>query len=519
MSDEIKTNDTVEEVAETDVPETVETEEIVETLDNAEEVTEDVTEETSEDDAEKTAKPKKHPVYKINPKTGKKRLRGWLVALITIVTIIAVCTSAFFITLKVLADNLSESTIGDAPEKFGYAFENGNDVYTDYSEHFEQFKDEIEAGMAEDATDEEKVLAAWIIYRVASLADHKAPEKAKYTTGGGTATGDLTLAGNVHTVSGGLNMTSTYYTILDAEGNKYVAQEEYTQVPAGSVTASSDFLVSAGEPVLPMFLGFARRSIVTPDGTTTWAGKNESAVITAENVTGSFEDKADKYNVLTAAEAAEKAAVYERVYGEDWGDEYGLTAPDLSIHVINVNTIIPDSVVITEETGYNLKGLPVKYYAVAFDVDPTVIVAQGTDAEGNAYDIHATWYAEQLYLANAGLDFLNALGGYSLRYAELKVNMTVFTNGYIRTWSTDETWIMSADITSPDIPNFFKPAGAVLTSKNFSEETYCYDHDIIMQGFVNRWIGDSQHVGKPMSELPFASKLTGYEKQEYGQYR
>ena len=243
MSDEIKTNDTVEEVVETEIPETEDVaEETVETLDNAEEVTEDVAEETSEDDGETKAKPKKHPVYKINPKTGKKRLRGWLVALITIVTIIAVCTSAFFITLKVLADNLSDSTIGDAPEKFGLSFENGNDVYTDYSDHFEQFKDEIEAGMAEDATDEEKVLAAWIIYRIASMADYNAPEKAKYTTGGGTATGELTLAGNVHTVSGGLNMTSTYYTILDAQSKKYVAQEEFTQVPANSVTASSDFL-------------------------------------------------------------------------------------------------------------------------------------------------------------------------------------------------------------------------------------------------------------------------------------
>ena len=160
--------------------------------------------------------------------------------------------------------------------------------------------------------------------------------------------------------------------------------------------------------------------------------------------------------------------------------------------------------------------LPAK---VIFDVDVNAIVGQGVDAEGNTFDIHATWYAEQLYLANAGLDFLNSLGNYSLRYSELKVNMTVFDNGYIRTWSTDETWIMSANITHDLVVKLFGSASATLTSKNESSEVYCYNHDTIMQGFVNRWIGGNENVGMPMSELPFADKLAGYEAQEYGTYR
>ena len=62
-------------------------------------------------------------------------------------------------------------------------------------------------------------------------------------------------------------------------------------------------------------------------------------------------------------------------------------------------------------------------------------------------------------------------------------------------------------------------ASCTLTSKNFSTEAYCYDHDTIMQGFVNRWIGDSEFVNKPMEDLPFADELAGYEKEEYGTYR
>ena len=78
---------------------------------------------------------------------------------------------------------------------------------------------------------------------------------------------------------------------------------------------------------------------------------------------------------------------------------------------------------------------------------------------------------------------------------------------------------MSANITHDFVVNMFKKASATLTSKNASSEVYCYDHDTIMQGFVNRWIGDNENAGVPMSSLPFADKLAGYEKQEYGTYR
>ena len=102
MSDEIKTNDIVEETVETEVPET-------------EEVTEIDTAETT--DSKKKAK--KDAVFKINPKTGKKRLRGWLITLITIVTIIAVGTASVFIALEALSGGGTDSTLADAPLTFG----------------------------------------------------------------------------------------------------------------------------------------------------------------------------------------------------------------------------------------------------------------------------------------------------------------------------------------------------------------------------------------------------------------
>ena len=90
--------------------------------------------------------------------------------------------------------------------------------------------------------------------------------------------------------------------------------------------------------------------------------------------------------------------------------------------------------------------------------------------------------------------------------------MTVFENGYFRTWSTDETWAMTGKINQVELD-------VTLTSDNFSTEAHCYDHDMIMQGFVNRWIGDNASVGQPMSDLPFYEKLKGYTKEAYGTYR
>ena len=526
MADEIKTNEIVEEVEEVEKAEEIEETQATE-LDNEEEVSqddaqEDLLEEVADDAQPKKKKEKTKGAFYIDPKSGKKKMKKGLVALISIVTIIAVITCSVLIAIAAIRGKMQGSSLGDAPENFGLSFAGNNEVYTDYTDHFAQFEEEIEAGMAEDATDAEKVLAAYIIYRVASLSLHNAPEVAKYSTGGGRAEGILSMSKMFTeplSVGGGMDMTSTYYTIADGEGNKYIAQEEYTQFPEGAIFASEDYLVSIGEMFVPAFLAFARRSIVTPDGTVTWNGGSTSAVITEDGVTGKFNDSKSKYVAKTAEEVAEVASKYERPYGEDWGDDYGLKAPDLSIHVINLDTIIADTVVITEKYGEDVNGKMVKYYEVAFEVNPDAIIGKGTDAEGNEFDIHATYYAEQLYLANAGLDFLNALGEYSLRYTELKVNMTVFENGYIRSWSTDETWKMQANILHEGVVDACGDTTCVLTSACFSSEYYCYDHDTIMQGFVNRWFGASKYVNKPLEDLPFADKLAGYEAQEYGSYR
>lgn len=551
MSDEIKTNEIVDEVVENDVPETedvAETEEVKD-LDNAEDVTEDVTEETlqpeevaeeSADDADSKKKKKKDLVFKINPKTGKKQMRGWLIGLIVFVLVVVIAVSSVLIYVAQVGDSLSGSA-GRVPAPKGfdnedYAFDDAFYAkYEDYTEQLEGYEELLEKCLTvydpetkevvrePEATNEEKVLAAWILYRVASKADFYAPEKAKYSIGGGFAGGILKLPKMFKEdleVGGGMDMSSTYYTILDEQGNKYIAQEEYTQFPEGSITASDEDLIFWGEFGIPVLLAFARRGIVTPEKTVTWNGDNVSAKITEDGVTGDFVDKKGNYKTLTAQEQAEAEKVYKRVYGDDWGDEYGGKAPDLSIHVINTDTIIPESVVITAMSAKDADGKEIKIYNVKFDVDVYYVMDKGADGEaGTKDDVTPTWYAEQLYLANAGLGFLEGLGGYDLSYDKLSVTMEVFENGYIRSWTTDETWIMSADITHKDIVPICGVGNCKLTSQNYSEEYYTYDHDTIMQGFVNRWIGDSKNVEIPMSSLPFAEELAKYEKQEYGTYR
>ncbi|MBQ8178448.1 MAG: hypothetical protein IJ033_04565 [Clostridia bacterium] len=432
----------------------------------------------------------------------KKKLRKWEIALIVIAIIIALVGGGLlYIFWDVIFSKASNADLGPFPDNFGYFSDiNNYGIYKDYSEHFAQFEEEIQAGMAEDATDEEKALAAYIIYRVACLSNSTAPEYAKYTTGGGSATGDLVMGGSIQ-VGGSMKMTSTYYNIAAEEG-KYTAQEEYTQVPKGAITASEEGLAGIGELLINGLLPFARRSIVTPDETVTWNGDSKSSKITETGVTGTFEESEKSFTNKTAEQIAQEAK-YNRPYGEDWYDEYGLSSHDLSIHIINPQTIIPSTVKITEEIGSDLNGKNIKYYIVEFEVDTET--NRGTEQS-------ATYYAEQLYLANAPLDFLNELGGYSLYYSELKVNMTVFQNGYIRTWETDETWVMQANVNEVN-------ATCTLTSVNYSTEAYCYDHDTIMQGFVNRWIGDSEYVNKPMEDLPFYDELEGYEKEAYGTYR
>lgn len=450
----------------------------------------------------------------------KRKIKKWEIALIVIALIIALIGGgALYLFWDVIFSKATDSQFGAFPENFGYFNDiKKYDLYKDYSDHFAQFEEEIQRGMADDATDEEKVLAAYIIYRVACLTNATAPEYAKYTTGGGSATGDLKVNDTTAQVGGSMNMTSTYYTILDptetpqnvadlynGKVDKYVAQEEYTQIPKGGITASDEGLVDIGELFINMLLPFARRSIVTPEETITWNGDSKSSKITEENVTAKFDDKKKAFTTKTAEQIAEEAK-YNRPYGDDYYDEYGLNAHDISIHIINQETIIPSSVKITENVTNDLKGREVKYYEVEFEVDTET--NRGTE-------LSATYYAEQLYIANAPLEFLNNLGGYKLYYSNLKIKMGVFENGYMRTWATDETWIMQADVTAIEKMDI----SCILTSKNFSEEAYCYEHDTIMQGFVNRWIGDSEFVNKPIEDLPFYDKLADLEKEAYGTYR
>lgn len=450
-------------------------------------------------------------------KQNRKPKKGAIIAIILVAVLVALTGAGLlWFFWDAMFNPPENSDLGEYYGLFGYApdTESGTN-YVDYSERVASFSTEIESGMAEGAADEDKVLAAYILYRIACLSDATATMKAKYTIGSGNATGSIVVGqdGTPVEVGCSMNLTASYYNLkhpfpslpsVEEVNNKdlykgYEVSEEYTQIPAGAVTSSVDAFLSVGEVVLRGVLPFARKSIITPTHKAVWNGTQGSSVITPTGVTADFSSKTASFSIKTTEELEVQGV--QREYPEDWGDIYGLTAKDLSIHVINPNTIIPSSVVITKNIGSDVNGDNIDYYSVAFDVE--TVTGRGTPES-------ATYYAEQLYLSQAPTAFTDFLSGYNLYYSDLKVEMTVFENGYIRTWGTDETWVMSGNISE---------ISAVVTSQNDSTEAFCYDYDTIMQGFSNRYFGDNTEVNLPTSSLPFAGLLDGYPKEEYGTYR
>lgn len=406
-------------------------------------------------------------------KQKRKLKKGALIAIILVAVLVALTGAGLlWFFWDVMFNPAENSDLGEYYGLFGYAPDTEEETnYVDYSARFASFSTEIERGMGEGALDEDKALAAYIIYRIACLSDATSTMKAKYTIGSGNATGSIVVGegGTPVEVGCSMNLTASYYNLkhpfpsmpsIEEVNNLnlytgYEVSEEYTQIPAGAVTSSVEAFLSIGEVVLRGVLPFARRTIITPAHKVIWNGDQSSSVITPTGVTADFPNKTSNFSIKTTEELETQGVLRE--YPENWGDIYGLTAKDLSIHVINPDTIIPSSVVITKNIGSNVKGNNVDYYSVTFDVD--TVTGRGTESS-------ATYYAEQLYLSQAPTAFTDFLSGYNLYYSELKVEMTVFENGYIRTWGTDETWVMSGNISE---------ISAVVTSQNDSTEAYCYD--------------------------------------------
>lgn len=454
-----------------------------------------------------------------------KHARRWAITGITLLCLaVFVGSGLLYVFWNVIFDKSQNSDLGAYYGYFGYApdTESEDSVYIDYTEHLAAYSDELNAAAAQSATAEQKALAAYILYRTACLANSTAPMSAKYTTGGGSATGDLDLAGTLMSVGATMNLTSTYYHLSEnfdvapssiAEGQSravYTANEEYTQIPAGGVTASDSSIQAIGQLLLGAMLPFARRTVITPEKRVTWNGDQQSSVITPTGVTGDFSAGKSSFSVLEGEQLAASRAD-ERQYAADWYDPYGFSSKDISDHVINLKTILADTVTVEKKTGTaltsDISGMKYEdYYEVTFEVD--TVTGRGTADS-------ATYYAEQMYLAHAPTSFLNLLSDYKLYYTKLKVTMTVFENGYMRTWGTDETWAMSGGV---DLVS----ASAVVTTNNFSTEAYCYDKETVLQGFVNRWFADDcsdQNARIASSSLPFATALTAYTRQPYGTYR
>lgn len=296
------------------------------------------------------------------------------------------------------------------------------------------------------------------------------------------------------------NINVTLEEKINAE--KYLVSEEYTQIPADGVSASSEALVDLGEPLLRKTLPFARRGIVMPDYRVLCHGEPSSAVITKEGTTANFGTRT-KYEITRTEEAREKSK-FIRNYPEDYFDEYGLSAKDASLFVINLDTIKGETVEITKHMGKDLEGNDVSYYNVEFEIDCDT--NKGTEKS-------ATYFAEQFYTEMTPDMFKSYLQDYSLLYSGLKIGLSVYENGYFRTFKTEEKWEMKG------LASFIIKLDASIYSVNQTTEYFSYDYDTVWQGFSNRYFGDNENVNLPREKLPFYSILEKFEPQEYGTYR
>ena len=451
----------------------------------------------------------------------KKHKKLFKLIIILSVVVLLIGGGVLFYYKDVWFNKPQGSELGTMYGEFGFAPIVGQEtLFINYSDRFTQFQAEIDAGMAANATAEEKALAAYIIYRIGCLANETSPMYAKYSIGKGKATGKVDDRGNVIDVSGEMKVTASYYNlrypftkpssvdqVYTNAYNIYTASEEYTQIPKDGVTGSDEKIVKGAEPALRSTLPFGRKTIITLDKKVVWNAKTSTCVITPENATAEFSENKRDYvsKSLSAVKEEEIAKNLVRNYSEDWGDLYGLTAHDVSIHIINPYTILGDTVVIEKLKGKDLKNKVKYYYSVTFEVD--TVTNRGTEQS-------ATYYSEQIYKAQAPEVFIKFLEGYYLTYSYLNIRMSIYENGYFRTFGSDEVWAMGGEIKG------LGKITASITSNNEALEVYCYDYDTIMQGYVNRYFGNKEYVNLPMEALPFyESDLKNFTPEEYGEYR
>ncbi|HQC54748.1 MAG TPA: hypothetical protein PKX91_03380 [Clostridia bacterium] len=451
---------------------------------------------------------------------NRQRKKIGKVGIAIIIISVIILTSGLGFTLwyytEMIRHKPTESVLGERFGSFGYApITMGENAYFEnFSSRFDTYSTEINAGMSIDSSPDQKKLAAYILYRIGCLANDTALFNARHVLGSGVATG---IIGNEFMedveVSGKINISSSYYNLMwpqnknatfeeKIKSSKYLVSEEYTQIPADGVSASSDAIVDLGEPLLRKTLPFARRAITTPEYCVICHGEPSSAVITASGTTANFESRT-KYEV-TKTEEAQEESKFVRHYSDDFFDEYGLNAKDASLFLINLETIKGETVEITKHTGKDLNEKDVPYYTVWFDIDCDT--NKGTENS-------ATYFAEQFYTAMTPDIFKSFLSNYSLLYSGLKIGFSIFQTGYFRTFETEEQWEMKG------LASFIIKVNASVLSNNKTTEYFSYDYDTVWQGFSNRYFGDNEHVNLPRKELPFYETLKGFEPQEYGTYR
>lgn len=329
-------------------------------------------------------------------------------------------------------------TFGEAPDLSVNGFE-------DYSSRFKAVAD---AGLAAGATPEQILEAVYAVYRIGCYTYFTAPYRAERSYGGGY--GGIPDG----TVGGYMDVFNRSFKIHSEDSDEpytyYGYYESFSQL--SEVKGPKSVLVM--EPIVAAAITSAEKECDAPEGMTKWNGIKGSAVLNHEGGTATFPERNISFKsraTIAAETAADIAANKKRSYDESWYDEYGLSAPEKTQHTMNKNTMDPASLAIEKDVDKN----GVAFYRVKFDI---ICNEESTGFEAQSIKNTA--------------DIIK-----SIAYSYLKVEMEVYESGYLRRWSSKESWIGT----------LLSFQGSTASDSN----TYIsYDKDVVEQGIRDLWFGD-----------------------------
>lgn len=334
-------------------------------------------------------------------------------------------------------------TFGEAPNLALEGFQ-------DYNSRFAHV---AELGLAAGATDAQKLEAAFAIYRIGCYTYYTAPYRAERTFGGGYGgIPDDSIGGFMDVYNRSFRMHATE---ADKPYSYYGYYESFSQLR--DVVGPS--LVVSLKPVVAIALTNAEMECDAPEGRTHWQGVKASAVLNKDGGVATFPDKDISFKDRATLDEEHATAIAEgkkRGYDASWGDDYGLSSPEKTQHTINKNTIKPDSIELKKEGDTNGDA----YYSVKFSV---ICNEESTGFEAQS-------------IKNTS-DIIK-----SIVFDYLIIELEVYESGYMRRWSSSESWIGGLKV------SFLNINGKTASNAN----TYIsYDKNVVEQGLRDLWFGDN----------------------------